>query len=259
MDLEYIELYNQNVTENILLEAMNMCYNNICFSTFPYIEGKIVLSKESLEKNSSGNCIAMSTFIKLYLKKNYDIHSHIIISSVPDSWRSLGQSHICHCAIVIPKSKYTFYIIDCAFQLKFPLYVDVRLNSTNYSIMCDIHNDIEKSVNYSIFYEKRDDILQNTLCIKCLCNELEWTYYINEIKNPDRTIGNEYHNVKKEPFIVQTQVIDGKIIKKLHIKKELNKITFINKGDSKTYDLNNIPNEEKKILKSLYKYLRNTI
>lgn len=259
MELEYINLYNQNITENILIEAMNMCYNNVCFSTFPYIEGKILMSQECLEKNNSGNCIAMSTFIKLYLKKNYNIEGHIIVSSVPDSWRSPGQSHICHCAIIIPKSIYSFYIIDCAFQFKTPLFVDIRDSKMNVAIRYDIHNNLVNNINYSIGYEHNDDILPKTLCCKCFFDDMKWVYYINEIKNPDETIGKEFHTVKRDPFIIQTEVVDDIIIKKIHIKKEMDNLTFINKNHSKTYNIDSIPKEESKILKKLYKYLRNTI
>lgn len=249
MELEPIKLYNQNITEKILIEAMHACYNNICFSTFPYIEGKILLSKECIEKNHSGNCIAMSTFIQMYLKNNYNINGNIIIASVPDSWREKGQSDICHCAFLIPKSKHTFYIIDCAFQFKGPLFVDTKDPTIKTTIRFDIHKNVVQEVNYSI----------DETVVSCNYGNLKWNYYINEIKNPDETIGKEYHKIKKDPFLVQTQIKNNKIIKTQHIKKELDTITFVNGNKSDSYFINNIPKEKQKILKQLHKYLRNTI
>ena len=59
-------------------------YNNICFSTFPYLLYKESHSKSCIEKFNSGNCIAFCYFIKIYLLNNYNIKSYIIGASVPE-------------------------------------------------------------------------------------------------------------------------------------------------------------------------------
>jgi len=68
MILNDIYISYQPVNNTILKEAMIHCYNNICFSTFPYIDYNTPLSKDTITKYNSGNCIAMSYFVKGYLK-----------------------------------------------------------------------------------------------------------------------------------------------------------------------------------------------
>lgn len=260
MNLEKIKLYEQkSLTSKMLKESMNICYNNLCFSTFPYIEAKIKTSKEAIIKNSSGNCIAMSEFIKLYLKNNYNINSHIIISKCPIQFKTQGQSIICHCALLIPKTKKSFYIIDCAFFINDPLYIEIYDKKIYEGKMTDIYRNIENQMFYS--YKKTDDfgVLKNSFSCNCECGDLKWSYYLNEIHNPDVTIGNEFHLVRNTPFLIKTKIINGKIIKVVKIKKEGDNITIIRNNIINIYNINKIPYNELVEIKKLYKYLRNTI
>ena len=260
MNLEKIKLYEQKtLTNKMLKEAMNISYNNVCFSTFPYIEAKIKTSKEAIIKNSSGNCIGISEFIKLYLKNNYNINSHIIISECPIQFRSQDQSDICHCALLIPKTKKTFYIIDCAFFINDPLYINIDDKGTYIGKITDIYNNKEKKLFYN--YEKTYDfgVLKNSFSCNCVSEDLKWKYYLNEIHNPDETIGNEFHLAKKEPILIKTKILQDKIIKVIKIKKEGNQITIRRNNISNTYNINQIPYNEMIEIKKLYKFLRNTI
>ena len=67
MKVNKIFLLNQHVTKAKIKDALNMCYDNIAFSTFPYIMYKIKSSKISLDRYNSGNCIALSSFLQKYL------------------------------------------------------------------------------------------------------------------------------------------------------------------------------------------------
>ena len=67
-----INLYNQNIDDEKIKHLLYHVYNNIRFSTFPYLTYKCSNSYESLNRYNSGNCIAISYFIKLFLKTNTD-------------------------------------------------------------------------------------------------------------------------------------------------------------------------------------------
>ena len=67
----------QDINEQNLLHALNISYNNIAFSTFPYIYHNNN-SKESIKNFKSGNCIALSMFLKNFLKTNYNLKSFLI-------------------------------------------------------------------------------------------------------------------------------------------------------------------------------------
>ncbi len=67
---------------NILQSALIDCYNNIPYSTFPYIFNQ-VNSRKSLKYFSSGNSIAMCYYIKQYLKEN-KINSYLIPETFPE-------------------------------------------------------------------------------------------------------------------------------------------------------------------------------
>ena len=61
-----IKLKKQNVKKEDIEDALQVCYENISFSTFPYIVYGIKSSNDTLNKYNSGNCIALSLFLKKY-------------------------------------------------------------------------------------------------------------------------------------------------------------------------------------------------
>ena len=48
------------------MNALEECYKNCAFSTFPYIMHNID-SREAIKKYNSGNCVALSIYVKDYL------------------------------------------------------------------------------------------------------------------------------------------------------------------------------------------------
>ena len=54
---------NPNVSEVKIMNALEECYKNCAFSTFPYIMHNID-SREAIKKYNSGNCVALSIYVK---------------------------------------------------------------------------------------------------------------------------------------------------------------------------------------------------
>ena len=69
-DFLNIHINQPNLTEEIIIDALESCYNNCAFSTFPYIIHKLN-SREAIDKFKSGNCVALSIYLKEYLDNNF--------------------------------------------------------------------------------------------------------------------------------------------------------------------------------------------
>ncbi|ADX06278.1 hypothetical protein 162300202 [Organic Lake phycodnavirus 2] len=249
MILNDIYISYQPVNNTILKEAMIHCYNNICFSTFPYIDYNTPLSKDTITKYNSGNCIAMSYFVKGYLKNNYNIDSQQIVASVPEHFRIKGQDELCHVALFICKSNKEFYIVDPAFYFLDPIHIkDDKEHSIN---TYNIHEDKSNVLYYSLNKCTNENILPNSFSCKCYFRDYpnhKYEYIFNEIMNPDDSIGKSYHSIKKDPFLLKTEY-ENNIIKKIyHLKKENDQMIVI-------HNYKVIPYNYKKLYKDLYKYL----
>jgi hypothetical protein len=219
-----IELTRQDIPDKMFSELLYNTYNNICFSTFPYLVYKKRDSMNAIYNYNSGNCIAIAYYMKMYLKKNVNLNSYVIGASVPQSYRVKGCPHMCHCALLIPKSEYEFYIIDGALYFLEPLYCN--LNEMGYKRTfkkSDIYNYNIIECNYvleecdTLYLDNNYDqkLLENSLKVKCTFNDDEnecWNYYINEIKNPDHNIGISFLKHKPEPFILYT-IYEGGLVK----------------------------------------------
>jgi hypothetical protein len=258
MILNYLRQINQEVTKKQLKESMIVCYNNICFSTFPYISYKLLLSKDTIQQYNSGNCIALTYFLKIYLKKNYNLDSFIIPSSVPNCFRIKDQEKICHCALFVPKNKYEYFILDCAFYLNDPIYVNVNNINYNSIISTNIHHDENKKILYQSIESNESQMLSDIYGCVCFFEDNpndKWTYFMNEIINPDETIGFKYHCIKKEPFLIKTIYKNEKISLEYHLKKSNNQLILIEPNNViNYYDINNFPSEKKHIFTYLSKY-----
>ncbi len=189
--------YNKIINENILKEALFTCLNNIAFSTFPYIVNKYN-SKQSLVKTKSGNCIALSLFIKNYLKKNYNIISFLIPATIPKYLYLKGYLDISHVALCIPQNDNIYYILDPAFYFLTPLKININIKQNNdIKSMCIYSNNVNiiessiEKINYKIKYNDYQSIPKNTYY--CICNydnnkNDKWKYILREIINPDKAI-----------------------------------------------------------------------
>jgi len=210
MKLRKIPFKKQPVTEEIIKEALYACYENIAFSTFPYIQYKLSSSVKTLSQYNSGNCIALSLFLKRYLKVNYKIKSYIIPSTVPSIFRVEGTPDVCHVALLIPMSTTTYSIVDPAFYFLEPM---VARDFETHSI--DSMN-IHKQQHVPIHFVQEND------AVRCYFQKEDpWFYYTKEVLDPDVSIGCHFIRQKPEPFLCKTMVLsNGDIYKKYHLKEE---------------------------------------
>lgn len=210
----------QNINEKNLLEALNSSYNNSAFSTFPYIYHKMN-SKESLQFFKSGNCIALSMYLKFFLKNKYNIKSYLIPASVPNIFKRNGYLDISHVALAVQKNKNIIYILDPAFYFIKPMKIDLKnINQMNQMYMKNIYSDTLDLFNYKLIRNDKQIKLnnyqklpKNTLYSQCNFDDNKydtWNYYLREIKNPDVAISSFFINLLKfQPFITKTKLISG--------------------------------------------------
>lgn len=212
-----INMINQNFNHDMFEALMFNLYKNIMFSTFPYITYKKSTSLSSLHCFNSGNCIAMCHFIKIYLKRNFNITSFIIPASVPRDCKVIGTPHLSHCAILIPISLHEFCIFDGSLFFMEPMYCNLKDNKTRTIKLSSIYEHTLLDVQYVIRDCKENirldtqfnqTIIKNSLCIHCnYANDRSdvWNYYLNEIQNPDDNIGYSYILNKPQPFLLYTE------------------------------------------------------
>jgi len=261
-----IKLKKQSVTQDMIEEALHICYDNISFSTFPYIVYGLKSSEQTISRYNSGNCIALSLFLKKYFR-NIGITSHLIPASVPSIHMVPGVNHICHVSLLIPYDKNKFYIVDPAFYFLSPL--DCQLNNNEERVIdsVDIHKDKISKIHYKLNgpdnYNEQD--------LQCTCYFKEdpsdvWHYYVQEVSldYADSVIGNTFMTKKPEPFIVKTMVdIHSGMVKKVyHIKQISDTDCVIIKGRDEIYNgpISNVPQSIlKEIYIKLYKYFKKNI
>ena len=77
-----IHLIKQKIPKHAISSLLEIMYNHICFSTFPYLVYKEKSSIEAVQKYNSGNCIALSEYFMMLLKNNYNVESSLIVSCV---------------------------------------------------------------------------------------------------------------------------------------------------------------------------------
>ena len=264
MKFKNIKLKKQYVTPHMIEEGLHICYDNISFSTFPYISYGLNSSKHTLEQYNSGNCIALSLFLKTYFK-NMGVHSHLIPASVPIQHMVPGVNHICHVSLLIPYDKDKFYIVDPAFYFLSPLDCQVHNNIEREGDSMDIHKDMHSPLKY-ILTSANEHNQYNMQCT-CYFNETpqdKWHYYVQEVglKDADDMIGAVFMKHKPDPFIVKTIFEDDKVKKLYHIKKTTPDSCTIIKNCTEIYNgsIKDIPKPILKELKmKLFKYFNKTI
>ena len=220
MKLRDITFFKQTLTQESIREALAASYENIAFSTFPYLSYKLSLSSHTLDKYHSGNCIAMTIFLKRYLQSNHKVRSFIVPATVPNIFRVQGTPDICHVSLLIPTTETSYCILDPAFYFLEPLHVDIK-NPQPYLIdSMNIHKQIHETI-VGQYDEKR-----------CLCFFEEdpsdrWAYETYEVLDPDESIGIHFLTHKPEPFLCKTTMIDGVPYKDFHLKMEQGQLIFI--------------------------------
>jgi hypothetical protein len=248
MKTKPITLSKQVVHESMIRDALYTCYENISFSTFPYIKYKLSSSKKTLEKYNSGNCIALSTFLKRFLKANFKVKSYIVPASVPSIFRVEGTPDLCHVALLIPITTTTYYVLDPAFYFLEPIHA--KLFEIQSIDSMNIHN----KQHDTIYYKREND------SVRCYFKpEDPWFYYTYEVLDPDESIGCHFIRQKPEPFLCKTTVLaNGDVYKKYHLKEDDNILTVIKDHVEVYKGLNTqLPNDLKRELQIyLYKYFK---
>jgi len=264
MKFKNIKMKKQYVTEHMVEEGLHICYDNISFSTFPYISYGLKSSKHTLEQYNSGNCIALSLFLKTYFR-NMGIHSYLIPASVPTQHMVPGVNHICHVSLLIPYDKNRFYIVDPAFYFLSPLDCKIDDNKERAAETMDIHKDVHSRLKYVL--TGPDEHNQHNMQCTCYFNENpqdKWHYYVQEVglKDADDMIGAVFMKHKPEPFIVKTIIENDRVKKLYHIKKPTPDTCTIIKNGIEIYNgpIKDIPKPILKELKmKLYKYFNKTL
>ena len=240
------ENFQQKINQKNIISSLKNCYRKKAFSTFPYII-RNYNSSDSIDKFNSGNCVALSTYLKNYLKKKYNIKSFLIPATIPRKFSHRDYLDISHVCLAIPKNNNTIYIADPAFYFLNPIKVKLNDDRTSRIFSKNIYlnesNDHPKdytSIDRVICQTiKLDDNLKlnnyqlvpkNTHYSKCyFCNDKTdiWNYYLIEVLNPDRAISNFFSRIRFEPFIMTTTTDKNGICSpNYHIKVEFNSIVI---------------------------------
>ena len=255
--VERITGENVTVDYNLIVDLLQKLYNSTSFSTFPYLYGDCN-SSESIERYNSGNCIAMSIYLLNSLKKR-GIVSYLIPASVPTIYRDLQYLHICHVALFIPCKDYN-YIVDPAFYFQYPIeYNKITktcnkiINKSIYETETEINNDIKnyttlkkiipqiKTLEKNLRLNEYQTIPKNVDYCQCYFEKNKndtWNYYIVNILNPDRAIGNFFLTIKKNPFIT-THIIDenGICVCDYYIKTDKDNIYIKHNSKTSTFKI----------------------
>lgn len=269
---------------NILQSALLHCYNNIPYSTFPYIFNQVD-SRKSLKHFNSGNSIAMCYYIKQYLKK-YKIKSYLIPATLPDYLMKPEYLTIAHVAIAVPSHDNIIWILDPGLYLIDPIKImisqisDSKINLQKNTKQFNIYDNSIELINYHINYNSNQEKLnqyqhipkhtyniiftnKQTTTKQTTTKQTTWKYYLREIINPDRAITSFLINaqipynphiiiINKLSHTIQCELIIYITVNTIFI-KHYNKVIYNNKRS-------NIPSKLLHHLsKRLNKYFNNRL
>ena len=219
-----LKSFNQDVEEDDIRHALRECSQSCPFSTFPY-SVKGMTSRECLKKYSCGNCIALSLFIKQFLRKNYGLKSYLIPASIPKTYQRPEYLHLCHVAVAIPKNKESIYIADPAFYFTNPISFDMGQYPKISTLVEEGHAQMI-SQNFSYTKGKLTHpfipniwqrIARRTKFLDCQLGPYDkWRYYLREILNPDEAITTFFINSRNEPWIT---ILDDSYQRQMLVKR----------------------------------------
>lgn len=220
----------QNIEDSTVLEAMKSCYENTAFSTFPYIAHHMN-SEQAMDTYNSGNCVALSMYVKNYLWDKHKIKSYLIPATIPRKFSRDGYLRISHVALAVPKDNEHILVVDAAFYFINPIKVDTTAESIDTVFLkniykCEESNNIHDYITIDkiqpvLTRNKQDKIFNKYQTIPrntfiCECNFItdptdKWHYFLIEVLNPDRAISTFFINCNKNPFICSTKIDDNGI------------------------------------------------
>lgn len=226
-------IINTNISYDFLIKLLKHCYNNVSFSTLPYFINNYS-SFNSITKLNSGNCVALSLYLQIILKK-YNIISYLIPASIPNIYKKHNLLELSHVALAIPINKNNIYILDPAFYFYEPILYTLDDITQQFIKSANIYLDTDLTIQIHNF--KLDNILilnkyqtipKHTPYSECnYINNLNdtWRYYIIEIINPDQAISTFYINNAKL-FLTTTKYINNKLCMDIYLKFEHNNLNI---------------------------------
>ncbi len=267
-----IKFKTQNISIDNIKRALISCYSNISFSTIPYLLYNYN-SIQTLKIMNSGNCIAMSMFLKKYLNDNYKIKSYLIPASIPKLYQDSRFLDLSHVALVIPINENEAYICDVAFYFLSPIKIKLQHNHVNESIEnVGVYDNTVNTVNSKMEYNKDAITLNDYQKIKentytCVCHYTDdhsdiWKYYLTEITNPDQSIGTTFIQCKTNPFICTTKIRNGKCVMDMYLKYISDSEILLQHNYKNLYigSMLNVPDYLMQFMnRKLYKYLKTDI
>ena len=217
----------RRVTVDNILKVLEMSYQNMAFSTFPYLYHNFN-SEEAMSHTKSGNCIAMSLYVQQQLLQKYAIKSCLIPATIPKKYQRVGYLDISHVAVLIPfdnsPTDRGIFIADPAFYFLNPIEINTKDFNPKIVFSKNIYtpetNDnptdylsIDKIIvklkllmgNYKL--NEWQMIKKSTYYIDC--HEYNdptdnWKYFLTEILNPDEAITSFFLD-EQVPFITTTE------------------------------------------------------
>lgn len=270
---------NSNIiNEDYLIELLEKCYDNCAFSVLPYLFGNN--SEQSINKFNSGDCVALSIYLKNELKKK-NITSYLIPASIPKKYQLPGYLDISHVALAVPVEN-NIFVLDAAFYFLNPMKINLNQSENLKQIIFskNIYTDENESslenyhsidrVIYCLKNTGINDIQLNNYQIlpkntyfinSCYKNDEsdDWNYYLIEVLNPDEAITTFFLNIKKTPFISTTfKDKNGVCSLDTYIMIHDNSIKFKKEKNTQYFDIDKLNQKEKDIItNNLYKFLDN--
>tara|TARA_B110000037_G_C17087522_1_gene492581 strand:- start:1056 stop:1880 length:825 start_codon:yes stop_codon:yes gene_type:complete len=258
---------NQKITPEILENVLKDAYQNTRFSTVPYHFFGLN-SKQSIKKYKEGNCVALSMYMKYYLKKK-GFKSFLIPSTIPYFIQHPDLLEISHVALAIPKNKNNTFIVDISFYFIKALHIIHNKNTNkSFHIMNFTNNELEEiSSNNKIYkqgktYNNYQKLPKNTQYVNCFNKNKEkifWNYILREIVNPDKAISSFFLKVKKDPFFLSTDYKNNRCFMKTSMNLyNDNKYIVIKNNNNELYsgNIDEIPEQKKYLLESVLKKYR---
>jgi hypothetical protein len=259
-------IQSSNLNKKLLHKILRDCYNNIAFSTFSYFDSNNISSLNAIKYFKSGNCIAMSLYFQLRLKKEFGIYSFLIPATIPKKYWTEGLLDICHVALAIPLTDNKVHIIDPAFYFNEVLTIDLKTDIKVSIILNNVHKDsihcttfTPKILNKQLIYNEYQRLPSKTRYIECYFEENpndSWSYIMREVLYPDKSIGIPFLTIRSDPFICLTKIDENNKLKMKCFLRDMvneNKIQIaIDQTDKQVYNKNAITKTMKNYISLIF-------
>jgi hypothetical protein len=216
---------SQPVKEEQVIKALENCYRNTAFSTFPYILYGMN-SKQAIQNFKSGNCIALAMYLQNFLHKTYGYQSFLIPATIPNKYSYPGYLDISHVALAIPINSERVFIADPAFYFLHPITAtleggdrQIMFSKSIYQFEPNVelrdYRSIEhivaetKQLNKKLVLNQYQEIPVGTYYSECYHVDTDydkWRYYLTEVINPDKAISTFFINIRNKPFITTSEI-----------------------------------------------------